>query len=236
MLIIADDLTGAADCGIACGAGAVVLLGKPDGLVPDAAVLAVDADTRSMAPGQAAETIAALVRSYDVSPERERVLLYKKLDSTLRGNVAAELASALNARRGLASRTERVVALFAPASPDHSRTTLCGHQLVHGMPLEQTDMWRGEISRPRSNIAEILRETGLSCGMIELALVRAGARSLENAMIRLAGEMDVLVCDAETDADLYAIAKAAMVLHPKTVWCGSAGLARQIPQAAGFAL
>jgi 4-phospho-D-threonate 3-dehydrogenase / 4-phospho-D-erythronate 3-dehydrogenase len=54
-------------------------------------------------------------------------------------------------------------------------------------------------------------------------------------MIRLAREADVLVCDAETDPDLEAIANAAMVLHPATVWCGSAGLARHIPRAARFA-
>jgi 4-hydroxythreonine-4-phosphate dehydrogenase len=44
-----------------------------------------------------------------------------------------------------------------------------------------------------------------------------------------------MICDAETDADLDAIANAAMVLHPKTVWCGSAGLARSILRAARFA-
>lgn len=235
ILIIADDLTGAADCGVACAAGAVVFLGKPHGRVPDVAILAVDADTRGMAPEQAAETIAGLVRSYDVSPPNERVFLFKKVDSTLRGNVAAELASALNARRGLASPAERVVALFAPASPDHGRTTVCGRQMVHGVPLEQTDVWRGENSRSRSNIAEILSEAGLKCGMIERALVRGGARALEDTMIQRAEEVDVLVCDAETVTDLQAIASAGMVLHPKTVWAGSAGLARQIPRAAGFA-
>jgi D-threonate/D-erythronate kinase len=54
-------------------------------------------------------------------------------------------------------------------------------------------------------------------------------------MIRLTREADVLVCDAETDADLETIANAAMVLHPKTIWCGSAGLARHIPRAVSLA-
>lgn len=240
MLIIADDLTGAADCGIACGAGAVVLLGKPVGVVPDSAILAVDADTRSMDPRQAAHTIAELVTdlvSGDDSGARDRqpILLFKKVDSTLRGNVGAELAAALKAQRRQAGRIERVVALFAPASPAHGRTTVEGRHRVHGEPLEQADLWPGELPRRRSGLAEILHGSGLSSGGIGLPLVRAGVRSLEKAMIRLAAEVDVLISDAESDADLEAIAKAAMVLHPKTVWCGSAGLARHIPRAAGFA-
>lgn len=245
ILIIADDLTGAADCGVACGAGAVVLLGKPDGRVPDAAVLAIDANTRSMTPEQAAQTTAGLVtdltRLYDSGArDHKPVLLFKKVDSTLRGNIGAELAAALKARRSQirpshAPPAQRVVALFAPASPAHGRTTVEGRHRVHGQLLEQIDLWFDESVRPRSDLAEILRDSGLSCGTLELTEIRAGARSLENAMIRLAGEADVLVCDAVTDADLDSIAKAAMVLHLKTVWCGSAGLARHIPRAAGFA-
>jgi 4-hydroxythreonine-4-phosphate dehydrogenase len=240
ILIIADDLTGAADCAVGCGPGAVVLLGKPDERVPDAAILAIDADTRSMAPEQAAQTTAGLVtdlaRLYDSGAgERRPALLFKKVDSTLRGNVGAELAAALKARRIQAPPAEKVVALFAPASPVHGRTTVGGRHRVHGLLLEHADLWPGESVRPRSDLAEILRESGLSCGTIEVSTVQSAAHSLEDAMIRLAAEADVLVCDAETDDDLEAIAKAAMVLHPKTVWCGSAGLARQIPRACEFA-
>jgi D-threonate/D-erythronate kinase len=239
IVIIADDLTGAADCGVACGPGAVVLLRKPDGRMPDAAVLAVDADTRSMAAEQAAHTIADLVTeivSCDDSEARNRrpVLLFKKVDSTLRGNIGAELAAALQSRRRHATPSERVVALFAPASPAQGRTTVEGRHMVHGHLLEDSDLWPDQSVRPSSDLAAILRESGLSCASVGLPIVRAGARPFETAMIRLASEVDVLVCDAETDTDLDAIARAAMVLNPRTVWCGSAGLARHVPRAAGF--
>ncbi len=240
IVIIADDLTGAADCAAACGPGAVVLLDKPDDRMPDAAVVAVDANTRSLAPEQAAQITAHLVtdlarRDGAAVRDQKPVLLFKKVDSTLRGNVGRELAAALQSRRSHAPPAERVVALFAPASPAHGRTTVGGRQRVHGQLLEEVDIWPDESGRPRSAIVEILHQSGLSCATLELPTVRAGALSLENVMARLADKADVLVCDAETDADLDAIAKAAMVLHPKTVWCGSAGLARQIPRAAGFA-
>jgi 4-hydroxythreonine-4-phosphate dehydrogenase len=238
IVIIADDLTGAADCGVACGTGAVVLLEKPAGRMPDASVLAIDAETRSMTAEQAAHTIADLVREFvsrdgSEADDHPPVLLFKKVDSTLRGNVGAELAAALESLRR-ATPAERVVAIFAPASPAHGRATVGGRHTVHGKLLEDADLWPDPSIRPRSDLAGILGESGLSCASIVLQVIRAGARHLETAMIRLAAEADVLVCDAETDADLDAIAKAAMVLDPKTVWCGSAGLARHIPSAAAL--
>jgi 4-hydroxythreonine-4-phosphate dehydrogenase len=240
IVIIADDLTGAADCGVACGAPAVVLLEKPGTRMSDAAVLAIDADTRSMAAEQAADIVADLVTEFVSRDEFEAgdhcpILLFKKVDSTLRGNVGAELAAALKARRRRATSAERVVALFAPAFPAHGRTTVGGRHTAHGQLLENADLWPDQSVRPRSDLAGIVRDSGLSCASIGLQVVRAGAHPLETAMMRLASEVDVLVCDAQSDADLDAIARAAMVLDPKTVWSGSAGLARHIPRAAGLA-
>ena len=245
MLIIADDLTGAADCGAVCagcGLETLVLLSKLDkapldvATLQEVAVLAIDANTRCLGPGQAAETVAELIRYCDaLSPDGDQSLLFKKLDSTLRGNVAAELAAALRVRRDQASQSERVVVVFAPAFPAHSRTTVQGRQMVHGAPLEETEIWLGESQRGRSNIVEILGKAGLTSGIVDLLHVRAPEHGLESAMSECANQFDVVVCDAETDADLQAIASASMVLSHKAVWAGSAGLARYIPPAAGFA-
>jgi 4-hydroxythreonine-4-phosphate dehydrogenase len=50
-------------------------------------------------------------------------------------------------------------------------------------------------------------------------------------MQRASLESDVLVCDAENDEDLKAIAEASISLGSGTIWVGSAGLAYQLPQA-----
>ena len=244
MLIIADDLTGAADCGAAWagyGIDTVVQLHKADEGLANAAVvekvevLAIDTDTRCLDAEHAAERVAQLVGHYeDIGSGIDGVLLYKKLDSTLRGNVAAELAAALKVRRARTSSKERVVVLLAPAFPAHGRTTVRGRQMMHGKFLEEIDSGKYERVSGRSNIVEIIGEAGLSSGIIELAVVRSGAGSLESAMVRMARQVDVLVCDAETDADLKAIASGAVVLGRRTVWAGSAGLARHIPIAFGF--
>ena len=238
ILIIADDLTGAADCGAAFaerGFASIVLLAGPDedaagsGEVRDADALAIDADTRCMVPEDAAETVSRIVHAFEeFAADSDPLLIFKKVDSTLRGNVAAELAAALAARREHAPASARVGILFAPAFPACGRTTVNGRQLVYGERLEDSDAWRRERVRPHESIAAMLEEAGLSCATIELTRVRAAGLALENAMVKLAGDTDVLICDAETDADLAAIAHAGLALDTRTVWAGSAGLARQI--------
>ena len=250
-LVIADDLTGAADCAVAWaghGLRSMVVLGTAgcvDGdaevaaaevaaaevaaaEVAAAEVLAVDANTRLMGSGQAAAETARLMRAGALG---ETALVYKKIDSTLRGNVAVELAAALDARRATAADGERIVVVLAPAFPANGRTTVNGLQLVRGRRLEETGLWQFEATPARSSIAELLGEARLRTALVELETVRSGDEALQSAMTRTAQEADVLVCDAETDTDLYAIACASMSLGPGTIWAGSAGLAYQLPRA-----
>jgi uncharacterized protein YgbK (DUF1537 family) len=247
MLVLADDLSGAADCAVACaghGLHALVLLnGRDVALLSDrdvvllsdrdADVLSIDCDTRCQSPANAAAEVTRLVQKYSRSPDH---LLFKKLDSTLRGNVAAELAATLEARRQISS-DRRIVAVLAPAFPANGRTTANGRQLVHGRPLEETEIWQREAAPARSHIPETLQEAGLRSALIPLHAIRSDKGELQSTMTRLAEapNVDVLVCDAETEDDLRAIAAASMVLSPSTVWAGSAGLAYHLPLAAGFA-
>ena len=234
LLVIADDLSGAADCGIACarhGLSTLVVLGDTADEI-DTDVLSVDGNTRHLDSAKAAAETARLVRKYI---RDEGQLFFKKLDSTLRGNVAAELAAALEARRGVALNRERIVAVLAPAFPANGRTTSSGWQLVHGKPLEETELWQRESLPAQSHIPGILREAGLRPALIGLNSIRSSKEALQGAMKTLSADTDVLVCDAETDQDLSAIADASMVLGRSTIWAGSAGLAYHLPQAAGFA-
>jgi len=231
MLILADDLTGAADCAVACaGHGLRTVVALDDFRGGDADVLAIDADTRAADPGEAAVAMARLVREHG---HDDAVLIYKKIDSTLRGNVAVEIAAALKARRAICGEGKRVTVVLAPAFPASGRTTLHGRQMLRGVPLEATDAWRYERAKPPANIAELFNETGLKAVLMPLEQIRAD--DLRETMRAMARQADVLVCDAETDEDLRAIADASMVLGWETIWAGSAGLAYQLPKAAGLA-
>nr|WP_199068510.1 four-carbon acid sugar kinase family protein [Chromobacterium sp. ASV5] len=125
--VLADDLTSAAD-GAApfVEAGLRASLGR--GQLPSrlACVITVDSRTRSANRQDAAATVARLTRQ--LAP---RALLYKTVDSTLRGHVTAELEACFKA-------SGRKTVVFAPAFPAAGRTTVCGMQYVDGVPVAES--------------------------------------------------------------------------------------------------
>jgi uncharacterized protein YgbK (DUF1537 family) len=244
MIVIADDLTGAADCAAGSagqGIGATVLLYSPEVHAPEphwpqSEILSIDANTRALSAAQAAAVAADVIRVCEAQGGLGAGnFLFKKLDSTLRGNWAAELAAMLHACGSLAPECTRPRAVLAPALPAQGRTTVEGRQRVHGRPLEETEFWDKRARRADAGIAAMLAEAGLSSRLADLATVRGNGNSLRESMQKLTRAADVLICDAESSDDLRRIAEASVGIEGRTVWAGSAGLARHLPHAAGFA-
>jgi uncharacterized protein YgbK (DUF1537 family) len=232
ILILADDLSGAADCANACmssGLSALVSFNEVEHHF-ETEVLSIDCDTRHLSPTEAAARITRVMQSSHLRPSDR--ILFKKIDSTLRGNIASELQTLLAERR--ASSPNRVVAIIAPAFPAGGRTTVDGHQLVHGIPLEKTEIWLHNDLPGVAHLPSMLGHAGLSTALLSLSIVRSHFANLLSSMLELAAAADVIVCDAETDDDLSAIAHASVALGGDTVWVGSAGLAYQLPHAAGL--
>src|ERR1700740_2373088 len=112
IVIVADDLTGAADCGVACSAAGlstvVALNDAARAKDLDAEAIAFDADTRYQSLEQARTTTAQAVRQLCAAGDVR--VLYKKIDSTLRGNFAVEIAAARRAVIGLLAGSDPGVA------------------------------------------------------------------------------------------------------------------------------
>jgi uncharacterized protein YgbK (DUF1537 family) len=116
-LILADDLTGAADCAIAFareGMESVATWGEGIRTSDAASALSVNVDSRNLPPRKAAERQV----SAQAAHWRPGVRLYKKIDSTLRGQPTAELAAQLSA---LAADGRAPLAVVAPAFPAAGR-------------------------------------------------------------------------------------------------------------------
>jgi uncharacterized protein YgbK (DUF1537 family) len=218
MFILADDLSGAADCAIGAAKAGLksVVLFEPGSAV-EAEVVAVDADTRHRPAAEAGAINRALWQA-QATPQG---LFYKKIDSTLRGNFAPEMAAL----------TEAGVAIVAPAFPGAGRSTRLGKVWVKGVPLEETEIWANERMQGDADIVAILRRHGLQAVNVPLATVRADLRS-ELSRLLADPTLQAVVCDAEDDADLARIAAASVGL--RVYWVGSAGLAAHLPQAAGL--
>ncbi|KWS95826.1 MULTISPECIES: four-carbon acid sugar kinase family protein [Pseudomonas syringae group] len=218
LLIIADDLSGAADCAADFASRIdthVVLTGNAKDL---SGVIAIDADSRRLDPQQAAEQNRAALQQQS----RIGMALYKKIDSTLRGNVASEV-DALQGLRGMA--------LVAPAFPAMKRTTVQGVQLIDGVPVDQSDVWRNENLHGTGNLLDLFVAQGLRTQWLGLDTLRDSSRLKTTLRNALEQGVQALVCDAQLDSDLLQLAQASVAWHEELFWVGSAGLARHLPHA-----
>jgi uncharacterized protein YgbK (DUF1537 family) len=224
--LIADDLTGACDAGAPfCGRGRV-------GVFTDAAragagweVLAADTESRALPPAEAAGRVREVAGQ--LGPRLDEGLLFKKIDSTLRGPVGAELEALLHA-------TGRRRALVCPAFPEQQRTVAHGLLYVSGVPAHESPVGSDrEYPHGTSRVTDIVAR-GLSRPVRHLSLGQV--RGEDEALVQRMGGtgQEIIVADAETNADLAALARAALA-HPDLVLAGSAGLAQPVAAALGYA-
>ncbi|MPV59541.1 serine kinase [Burkholderia sp. HI2761] len=224
LLIIADDLSGAADCAVAGlrhGLTTMVLLdaGHASTSTDGVDILSIDVDSRRASKDVAAQRNVAAVESLSAAGTR----LYKKVDSTLRGNVAAEVA-ALALHLGMA--------IVCPAYPAAGRTTRDGRQWVRGVPVEASEYWRNEHIVGKADLVALLSAEHLRVAHAGFSEVRSSEPGALAAYIRQlqSDGMQAVVCDAESDDDLQRIARASATLDG-VFWVGSAGLAPPIIEA-----
>lgn len=164
----------------------------------------VDLDTRSH-PERAARAVAR--RAFRSRAAKKAGILYKKIDSTLKGHIAAELAAV---RLSLGERP----VIFAPAFPAQGRLTRDARLVLRGKALP-------------IDLRTLLSRTGMPVTHFDLDSIR-GARLDDGFRDAIGIGARGLVCDAVNDADLDRIARAGLRLKPRPLFMGSAGLARAL--------
>jgi uncharacterized protein YgbK (DUF1537 family) len=147
--VIADDFTGAAELG---GIGRSFGLSVEISTVVNAGtgvdLLVIDADTRSMPEKSAVLQIERLTKALkQLRPE----WIYKKIDSVLRGHVAAELEAQMKV-------LDMQRALLVPANPNLGRTIRDGTYFFNGQPVHQSSFSIDpEFAITSSDIQEMLK-------------------------------------------------------------------------------
>lgn len=228
ILLIADDLTGANDSGVQLVrhgfSSAVFFAGQP--AADSADVIVVDTDSRASTPREAYDRVR---QTADRLAATGPALVYKKIDSTLRGNLGAEIDAVLDA-------FQLALALIAPAFPRIGRTTQHGVQFLHGVPVHETEIGRDPKAPVRTGvIADLLsQQSRRRVGRLTLDDLRSGAGAQRIA--DLVGEgVSLVVCDAILEEDLRQVAMTGRGLGQPVLWVGSAGLADVLPDALGLA-
>lgn len=224
--VLADDLTGAFDTGVQFsnwGLQVEVLLKNADDVfVGNADVVVVDTESRECSREEAYRRVsAAIAKLKAIGAEK----FYKKIDSTLRGNIGVELEAAISA-------VGADMTFFAPSYPTYGRTTLAGKQLVNNVLLEKTE-YANEVSVKSSDLKEIINhQCSRSVGVIDIEDVKLGPGRIQKKLSNLKSQgVEIAVFDALTEKHLADIARTAEKVQ---LIVGSAGLASEIPVGIGI--
>lgn len=210
VVVVADDLTSAAD-------GAIAFLER--GYIPricrmgseNTHVSLVSIDTGSRTLG---ETDAAHVTRQAVTRLADRPFLYKTIDSTLRGHIRVEIAAAF-----VASGRARLV--VAPAFPAAGRTTIDGIQLLHGEPVAQTAYSRDPVHPAHTSRIEDLIEPSLG------PIAKISEHTEDGEIGKAIGSAPVVIVDA-CDQVMLNRRVAEIAKHGPVLWVGSPGMAEAL--------
>ncbi len=229
--IIADDLTGANDSALQFylqGANTQILLSGEAELAEanQAQAWAVSTETRNVSAEDAFVKVKDTARMLidNLNPD----YFFKKIDSTIRGNIAVETLTVLNELKWDA-------AVVVPAFPDEQRITVGGYHLLRSMPIERTEVSHD----PKAPICEshlpTLFETQLSdeyrhlVGLVELKTVMKGAGPILMKINELiAAGHKLIVMDAVSNTDIEQISLALKKIDKKILPTGTAAFARAL--------
>lgn len=223
--IIADDLTGANDTALQFkkrNAKVKILL---DSSVPpksdsDTEVWAISSESRNVDSETAKKRIKDVIKTLSTNLNLE--YYYKKIDSTLRGNIAVEVLA-------MTEELDYDAAVIIPAFPAEKRITVGGYHLAGGVPIGRTEM----ACDPHSPITEshvpTLFETQLGedkkelVGFIGLKTVLNGAGPILMKLNELIKEgKKIIVADSTSQTDIEQVILALNKSNYKILPAGTA--------------
>ncbi|MFC0332790.1 four-carbon acid sugar kinase family protein [Paenibacillus sepulcri] len=221
--MIADDLTGANDSGVqlaASGYSASVLFRLDEEAPGSVDAVVLNTDSRADSP----QTAYAKVRNAaDYVSRLSAGIVYKKLDSTLRGNIGAELDAVYDA-----FKPDFIV--LAPAYPGNGRTTENGYQYRSGTLVHNTEAAHDPVTPvTESYIPKLVgMQSQRACALITRdELMDQSALTVKLELLHKAA-VAYLLFDALYDEDLDHVARSMAGSGLRIVWAGSAGLARSL--------
>lgn len=224
IIIIADDLTGAADTGVQfCPFydDTILLsyLQLADAVAPTpGSALALYTNSRALEMMAAQERLRSVARRFsELKPFRT----YKKMDSCLRGNPGAETEALMDELAYEAS-------FIAPAFPEMGRTTVNGNHMVHGIPVGQTEISRDPITPvTESDLCRLIQsQSRYPVGHVALNLLEGKEGAMGDEVERQIRQgIRHIVFDATCRKHLDRVARLIYSCSHRILPVGSAGLA-----------
>ncbi|MEW6226822.1 MAG: four-carbon acid sugar kinase family protein [Bacillota bacterium] len=212
VVVVADDITGGNAAGVLLTREglrtATVLLEKTGdlGAKLDFDALVVSSNSRRLAPQEAYARVRACLSPF---AGMETLQFSKRIDTTLRGNVATEINAALD------ELADVKMAVVVPAFPRSGRVTVGGYQMVGSVPLERT-LAAADPRAPilKSHVPSLIQDgTHRRVAHIPLADVLQGFNVIIDRLIEVHERgSEIVVIDAVADEDIATIARAVVCL------------------------
>lgn len=211
VLVLADDFTGANDAGVSLAeTGMRVDVVFDEHYQGDTQALILNSDSRALMKTEAARRIEILLQKAVLSFAPQWAV--KKIDSTLRGNVGAEIESMMQA-------LGYSLAVVAPAYPSAGRVTQKGCCYVNGVLLTETEF----ASDPKTPVTHA--DISILIAQQSLLPCRAITPSALNAvLLESVTSPQIVIVDAQTDADLDVIISGIARSPHRVLLVGSGGI------------
>lgn len=228
VIVLADDLTGANDVGLqlhdlglSCGSLIFRKLKRLNKeykyFVSKVDILVIDTESRLISSDMSYKKLRELLR---IIKRYKTQKYYKKIDSTLRGNIGYEIDACID-ELGLD------IVPLVPAFPEMQRRTVYGNQYVNKKLLENTEFALDILNQIHtSSILKLIsQQSKYKCALIDIDTINKGTKFIKSKIDKLRQDGNkILIFDCVDNEDLKTI--GSVVQNFKLV-CGASVLAKE---------
>jgi uncharacterized protein YgbK (DUF1537 family) len=219
-IVLADDLTGAIDVGVQFAKKGIAthITLDMDLMFSDAPVetqvLIFDTETRHLSPQEAYARIKTFIERLN---KTDLDFCFKKIDSTLRGNIGAEIQALMDC-------TNQKCMPLLPAYPKGHRFTQQGYQYINDELIENTEFATDPLAPVSSSyIPDVINKQF----DVKTQIVSVFNDDMERILEK--DPEGILIFDAKTDIELYYAGKLLFINKLLHFSVGTAGFAESLP-------
>ena len=213
LLMLADDFTGAGDAGVQMTKNGIEahIIFDTEEINPEKSYV-IDTESRNISAQKAYQKVKNVLQSMEKYPYE---YYYKKIDSTLRGNLKAEMTAAKEI-------LNPDIIVFNPANPDSNRMVIDGTLMMNGVRITETEIMKDPLCLvTEDNLEKLMRN------QMEDAVVHFSLNEVRNNTMDI-GDAKIVTFDVMENSDLTKVVKYILSLEKKVLWVGSAGMANAL--------
>ncbi len=213
LLMLADDFTGAGDAGVQMTKNGIEahIIFDTDEINPEKSYV-IDTESRNIPAEEAYTKVKSILQSMNPYPYE---YYYKKIDSTLRGNLKAEMTAAKEVLK-----PDLIV--FNPANPDSNRMVVDGTLMMNGVRITETEIMKDPLCLVTEDNLEKLMKKEMEEPVVHFSLNEVRNQTMD------VGQAKIVTFDVLENSDLNVVVEYILSLKKKVLWVGSAGMANAL--------